>query len=608
MAIFHNSDHISDSSNPRSEPTEDNHGVKKKEISFFSKDRKLDKLLNTVVTEVKLYAEAQIKHIRRGADIGRALSAESDINKILEMILDEARTMTGADAGTLYILDNDLHSLRFKILQNDTMGIRMGGTGNLENELPNAPFTLPNVPLYKEGKENHSNVSSHAALTGETINIPDVYHVPIEYEAKGFDFTGPRNYDASTGYRSRSMLVIPLKNNENEIIGVLQLLNAKDTETEEVIPFSSEYVDLIASLASQAAVALTNTRLIQDLKKAVQTISDLFNAFIKSIAIAVEKKSQSTGGHIERVVELTMMIAEKINKSNDGTLKGTCFSYDEMEELRLAAWMHDVGKITTPEYVIDKATKLQTVFDRMNLVETRFELIAQQIENEYLRRKIEILEEGRMLSPRYHETEIYLKNQLSEKIKVLRDELDFIRHWNSTGDFMNSENIKIMKDISDKTYLLHNKEYKYLSENETENLIVQKGNLTREEREKIENHAKMTLEILSQLPFPNNLKNVPKYASQHHERLDGSGYFEGLKKDELSLQSRIIAVADIFEALTAPDRPYKKPMKLSQAIRILESMKKDNHIDPDIYNLFIQSGLHIEYAKKRMKPEQIDEI
>ncbi|MCP4349671.1 MAG: GAF domain-containing protein [Desulfobacterales bacterium] len=574
----------------------------------LSYDNKLSKLLETVVKEVRFYAEGQLKHISRSAEIGLALSIENDINKILEMIVDEAREMSGADAGTLYILNKEKTHLCFRILQNDSMNVRIRGKEEEDGTaLPNAPFTLPDVPLYKNGKENHVNVSSHAALTGEIINIPDVYDVPAVYEAKGFDFTGPRNYDKATGYRSQSMLVLPLKNHENEIIGVLQLLNAQDSETRKVMPFSPEYENLIASLASQAAVALTNTQLIKDLKDAVQTITDLFDAFIKSIATAIEKKSQTTGGHIKRVVAITMMIASKINSTDEGYFKNCRFTTDQMEEMRLSAWMHDVGKITTPEYVINKETKLQTIYDRINHVSTRFQLIAKTIENEYLKRKIIMLENWQSKSQieAWNRTKKVMDQELEGKLQTLFDELEYIKCWNIPGEFMSQEHVDRIEKIAGKTF--DDGKYPYLTDDETENLCIQKGNLTKQERKSIENHAKVTFDIINHLPFPEHLKNVPTYASQHHEKPDGSGYFQGLTKDDLPLQSRIIAIADIFEALTAPDRPYRKPMKLSEALRVLKYMREDNHIDSDIYDLFINSGLYLEYARRELAPDQLDE-
>lgn len=553
------------------------------DIDNLSKDKGLNKLLKSVIVEVKSYAEDQIKHIMQLTRIGLALSAEKNINKLLEVIVDYARDLSHADAGTLYILDDDKEHLRFEIMQNDTMKTRIGGTSGVE-------ISLPKVPLHSDGKPNYYNVSSYTALTGETINIPDVY------KAKEFDFTGPREYDASTGYRSKSMLVIPMKNHENNIIGVLQLLNSQIPETGEVIAFSKDYVDLVASLASQAAVALTNTQLIQDLK-------NLFYSFIKSIATAIDEKSPYTGGHITRVVDLTMMIAEGINNTDHGPFKDVLFNEDELEELRLAAWMHDVGKITTPENVIDKSTRLQAIFDRIHLVETRFQMIANSIENKYLQRKIELLQNGII-----DESKIEIMGQeLAYKIRDLDEELKFIKACNNPGEFMGDEKIDRIKKIAKKNYVSPDGEYPYLTEDEVENLCIRKGSLTDKERNIIENHAGMTLKILNELPFPAKLANVPEFASSHHEKLDGSGYPRGLSEKELSLQSRIMAIADVFEALTAKDRPYKEPMKLSKAVKIMEFMKQDKLIDGDIYDLFLESRFIYEYAKKQMAPEQIDE-
>lgn len=555
----------------------------KPDIGSFSKDKRLNSLLASIVLSVKQYAEDQIRQIRRLTDIGLALSAEKNINKLLEMIVDEARDLSNADAGTLYILDKYEKHLRFEILQNDTLKTRLGGTSG-------KAVTLPNVALFIDGKPNFSNVSSYAALTGESINIPDVY------EAEGFDFTGPRNYDKATGYRSKSMMVVPMKNHENEIIGVLQLLNAQAQETGEVIPFSFEHAGLIASLGSLAAVALTNTQLIQEL-------NNLFYAFIKSIATAIDEKSPYTGGHINRVVNLTLMIAEKINDAGKGPFRNVSFDKDEIEELKMAAWMHDVGKITTPEYVVDKATKLQTIFDRIHLVETRGQLIAQLLENDHLRRKVELMKEQNVSEHRL----AALDKAFEEKLSELSRDLSFIKKCNKPGEFMEERKKACIEAIAKKTYVIGGTEYPYLTSDEVHNLCVQKGSLTPEERQVVENHALMTMKILRQLPFPRKFAMVPEYAGSHHEKLDGSGYPRHLTGKDLPLQSRIMAVADIFDALTARDRPYKKAMKLSMVKKIMEYMKKDGHIDGEIYDLFVGSGLVYDYAIKHMNPDQIDE-
>ncbi len=524
----------------------------------------------------------QLNLVDRLTEIGLALSGETNLERLLEMIVDEARVLTRADAGTLYIVDRENRRLEFSILQNDTMKVRMGGTSGNE-------ITLPPVPLYGPGnKPNKSNVSSYCALTGETVNIADVY------EAEGFDFTGPRKYDAATGYRSKSMLVIALKNHEQDIIGVLQLLNAL-TEDGEVIEFSGDVVDIIGSLASQAAIALTNTQLIQGLK-------ELLYSVIQSIAAAIDAKSPYTNGHIERVVTITMMIAEKVNSMTDGKYADVCFSEDEMEELKLAAWMHDVGKISIPEHVVDKSTKLETIFDRAELVDARFRLIAETIKTRKLQDTVEAMKNGA------GEDEISeIDSRYADVLSETEEARNFILGCNIPKEFMSDDRIERVKEIAARTYQSNGETFNWLTEDEVKNLCIRKGTLTDEERKVIESHARITHEMLSRLPFPKRLTRVPEYAAGHHEKLDGSGYPNGLDESRLPLQARIMAVADIFEALTAKDRPYKKPMKLSQAVKILGFMVKDRHIDPDICSLFIDSGMHMDYAKAELDPTQLED-
>ena len=524
------------------------------------------------------------RHLKEITQIGAALSVEKNIHKLLEMIVDEAKSLTNADAGTLYILDKEKKVLQFQILKNDTMKIRLGGTSGAE-------INLPSVPLFDaQGKPNHANVSSYAALTGEIINIPDVY------DAEGFDFSGPRDYDKSTGYRSKSMLVLAMQNHENETIGVLQLLNAKDLENGEVVSFSPDYIELVVSLASQGAVALTNTQLIQNL-------TDLFYAFIKSIATAIDEKSPFTGGHISRMVDLTMMIAKAINETDKAPFQGTCFSTDEMEELRLAAWMHDVGKITTPEVIVDKATKLQSFCDRIAFIKTRFDLMAAVIENDCLKHKLKLSAQGE-LDP---EVNSRLDHEMHQQITGLKKDFNFLRTINQASEFMDDDKLARLREIAQQTFHMHDRHHPCLTEDEVTNLSIRKGTLTEKERKIIENHVEVTYKMLKELPFPKKLSMVAEYAAGHHEKLDGSGYFRHLSKDDLPLQSRIMAVADIFEALTAKDRPYKKPMKLSQALNILSLFKKDGHIDPDIHDLVVNSELLMAYAKTFMNPDQIDD-
>jgi HD-GYP domain-containing protein (c-di-GMP phosphodiesterase class II) len=548
---------------------------------FLSSDKTLNSLLKDILGKVKKYGENHIENINKLIQIGLALSIEKDINALLEKIVDEARSLTNADAGTLYICDETRKNLDFTILQNDTMGTRIGGKGDTE-------LTLPKVPLFINDKPNYSNVSSYVALTGKTVNIPDVY------TTEKFDFTGPREYDQTTGYRSKSMLVHPLINHENDVIGVLQLLNAQDPDTGDIIPFVKEFNLLVGALASQAAVALNNAQLVKNMR-------ELLYSFIEIIAKAIDEKSPYTGGHIKLVVQLSMMIAEEINASDKGPFKDISFNEDQIEELRLAAWMHDVGKITTPEYVVDKSTKLETVFDRIHLIELRFQLIEQLIINKY---------DNQINTARFKqrpESEIKaLIQSRDKKIKDIQDTFSFIQKCSQTGEYMSDEKIERIKSIGQQTYTLNGRLSNYLTEDEIHNLCIRRGTLTDEERKIIENHSIMTFKMLEPLPFPRHLLNVPLYASGHHERVDGKGYPYGVDTPDLAIQARIMAIADIFEALTARDRPYRGPMKLSQAIDILNSMKDNGHIDPDIFELFMSSGIYLKYAHEVLSPDQID--
>ncbi|WP_461210026.1 HD domain-containing phosphohydrolase [Desulfocurvus sp. DL9XJH121] len=535
-------------------------------------------------TRVDGLSAFQLHHLNKYAEIGMALSGEENVERLLEMIIHEARSITDADAGTLYLVNEAGTHLDFVILQNDTMNTRMGGTSG-------AAINLPPVPMFVEDAPNHANVSSYVALTGEIVNIADVY------ESEAFDFTGPRKYDEATGYRSKSMLVIPMRNHENDIIGVLQLLNAQDvTRGGCICEFSDDRVVLVASLASQAAAALTKTRLIKDLK-------DLFYAFIKSTANAIEEKSPYTGGHINRVVDISMMIAARINELDEGPFAEVHFNEEELEELKLAAWLHDIGKIITPEWVVDKASKLQTIYDRVDLVALRFDLIAKCLETEWLERKVAMLASGASVDELAAGEAAH-----AEALKVLEEERAFVFSCNEPGEFMSDERIERLKGIAAKTFTVNGEVQPYVTEDELENLCIRKGTLTGAERDIIENHARMTGKMLSELPFPKKLSRVPEYAASHHEKLDGSGYPHGLDESNLPLQARIMAVADIFEALTAKDRPYKKPMPLSMAVKILGFMKKDRHIDPDVHDLFLSSGMFREYAEQELSKEQFDEV
>jgi len=524
-----------------------------------------------VKAEVRRFAEHHMARTRELVKIGMALSAEKKLDNLLEMIVSEARRYTNADGGTLYI-KNDANELEFKIIQNDTLGIREGKGGEHINW---ASVLLKD----SEGRENHRNVSAHCAQIGRAVNIDDVY-------GADFDFEGTKAFDAKTGYRSKSMLLVPLRGHEDEVIGVLQLLNAKDNDTGEIVGFADLDVDDISSLASQAAIAITNVRLVKELEI-------LFDSFLKVIAAAIDEKSPYTSGHVANVADLTLRIAEEINRDRDGRFGEVNFSEDELAELKMAAWLHDIGKITTPEHVVDKATKLETIFDRIELVRARVEILKRDREIKTLKAK---------LAARDGSVEDL------EGSKQFDELLVFLEQVNFGGEYLSDEKIEKIKEISGENYLTGEGRVPLLNEEEIVNLTIRRGTLNEDERRIINDHVRLTQKMLAKLSFPRKLKKVPVIAGMHHEKLNCSGYPNGLCAAEIPLAARILAVADVFEALTAADRPYKHGKKVSESIRILSMMVKDNHLDGDVCDLMIRSGVVRQYVKERVDARQCDDF
>ena len=516
--------------------------------------------------------------------IGVALSKETDINRLLETILIAAKRITNADGGTLYRVTEE-RTLKFEIMRNDTLGIAMGGTTGAE---------IPFYPLFLYDKDEKPITTMVAAYTvhhDKSVNIADAY------TQEGFDFSGTKNFDKKTGYRSQSFLTVPMKNHENEIIGVLQLLNAKDRATGAVTPFSSEDQQLAESLASQAAIALTNRLLINHLE-------NLFESFINLINAAIDDKSPYTGGHCERVPLLTMMLAEGVNNVKVGPLKDFMLTDKDRYELKIAGLLHDCGKVTTPVHVVDKATKLQTIFDRISLVDTRFEVIKRDTEIALLRAKLAALEKGDKDSVRKIERDYALQ------LREINEDREFLHFCNIGGEAMKPEDQERIKQISAKYRWrdMQGNQANFLNDDETENLMIRAGTLTAAERQIINHHIEVTIQMLEALPWPRHLKKVPEYAGGHHERMDGKGYPRGLTRDQMSVQARCMGIADIFEALTAKDRPYKKGKTLSESLTILGKFKLNGHVDPDLFDVFMWEKVYLKYADQCMDAYQIDEV
>jgi HD-GYP domain-containing protein (c-di-GMP phosphodiesterase class II) len=520
--------------------------------------------------------------LRELTEIGIALSAEKDHSRLLEMILLKAMELTNADGGTLYTRTED-NRLKFEIMVNRSLGIHRGGTSGEE-------ITFYPLALYDAmGAPNRTMVAAWAAISGETVNIEDAY------ASSEFDFSGTRSFDLKTGYRSKSFLTVPLRNHENEIIGVLQLINAKEPRTGDVLPFSGLDQRFVESLASQAAVTITNRSLIDAQKK-------LFDSLIQLIANAIDEKSPYTAGHCRRVPVLTNMLADAACRVTIGPLRDFSMTETEMYELEVAAWLHDCGKITTPEYVVDKGTKLETIFDRVHLVDTRFEVLKRDAQIAALRRRLTELG-GRP------ESVLDDDRDLRAALAGLEQDREFIRACNIGGEQMSEEQRDRIRRIAAYRWVgPGGGEEPLLSVEEAENLQIGRGTLSLRERQIINNHVAVTIKMLESLPYPKHLRRVPEFAGGHHEKMDGTGYPQGLSRAQMSIPARMVAIADVFEALTANDRPYKKAMPLSQSLRILGRMKLDSHIDPDLFDVFMHDQVYLKYARQYLSPKQIDEI
>ena len=512
-------------------------------------------------------------------EVSVALGGNRDTAALLDRILRVAKQMTDADGGTLYRPSEDGEHLCFHISINDSLEIYQGGVSG-------KPIDIQPVPLYDGyGNKNLASVAAYAANFNQSVNIEDVYKADV------FNFSGMRAFDAAFGYHSQSFLTVPMTDHEGELVGVLQLVNAKDRESGAIRAFTQTDQRFIEALAAQAAVALTNQQLVKQLEGLLEALVNLIN-------IGIDEKSPYTGRHCQFVPELTMMLAEAAHASGSGPLAGFSMNDADRRELWLAGLLHDCGKITTPVHVVDKATKLQTIFDRIQLVDTRYEVLLRDAEIRALRAR---------LVPDADPAAI--EDSLRSEQERLRADREFLRRANIGGEGMAPEDQERVRRIARTRWTgPDGQEQDLLSAEEVLNLTVRFGTLTEEERKIINNHIVVTIRMLESLPWPKHLKNVPEYAGGHHERMDGKGYPRGLTREQMSVQARIMAIADIFEALTARDRPYKKGKTLSEALHILGKFALNGHIDPDLFDVFVRRKVYLEFAREHLDPSQIDQV
>jgi len=512
-------------------------------------------------------------------EVSVALGDGHDIGTFLDRILKVAKSMTHADGGTLYRPSSDERSLCFHISLNDTLDLYQGGASGVS-------IDLPPIPLYDQhGNKNLASVAAYAANFHQSVNIADVYQADV------FNFSGMRSFDQTFGYRSKSILTVPMTNHEGELLGVLQLINAKDRDTGEIVAFSDTDQRFIEALAAQAAVALTNQQLVVQMEQLLEALVNLIN-------IGIDEKSPYTGRHCQFVPELTMMLAEAVHETPLGPMASFRMNDRDRRELWLAGLLHDCGKITTPVHVVDKATKLETIFDRIHMIDTRFEVLLRDAEIRALKEQCQ---------PEANRAAI--ADRLASEQARLRADRDFLRQANIGGEGMSPDDQERVRRIAAVRWTgPDGQERDFLDEDEVRNLTVRFGTLNDDERKIINNHIVVTIRMLESLPWPKHLKNVPEYAGGHHERMDGKGYPRGLTREQMSVQARVMAIADIFEALTARDRPYKKGKSLSESLHILGKFALNGHIDPDLFDIFVRQKVYLKFARKNLDPSQIDHV
>jgi HD-GYP domain-containing protein (c-di-GMP phosphodiesterase class II)/HAMP domain-containing protein len=509
--------------------------------------------------------------------IGRSLTVEKDEASLLDLILRGAKHLTNADGGALSLL-SDQGRLILALLEIDSLGLCV------RNEFGSAAEAWLSLAGFRSGAEA-------AVLEDLTCQCDDTY------ASAGHDFRSLHDFDRKNGYRTQSWLSVPLKNHENEVIGTLQLFNAREKRTGSTVAFSDDDVRTAESLASQAAVVLTKNRLAEEFKR-------LFEGLTELIATAVDAKSPYTGDHCKRVPPLVMMIAEAACKATEGPLRDFTLSDDELYELKIAAQLHDCGKVVTPVHIADKATKLETIVDRIKLIEARFEILQRDRHIELLEEKLQAIQEPGLVS-----CAINIDAEMDRFVQQLRQEMEFLRACNQGSEFMPPGWSKRVKGIAAAYHWsgIDGTVASVIAPEEVRNLTVERGTLNDEERQVIQRHANLTYEMLATLPYPRKLRNIPMHAASHHERVDGKGYPFGFDRSRLSMQGRIIAIADVFEALTAGDRPYKPKKQLSEALSILRKMKENGYLDPDLYDLFIREKIYLRYALENLDASQIDE-
>ena len=531
-----------------------------------------------------------------------------DYPVIIEKVMRVARKACDAD-GCFFFSVSDNKYINLEYSRVNSLNVGISGTENMA--------FFPSVFLPDVKNRNRKAPSEYCALNREIINSPNIF------QTTGIDTDLIAKFDDANNYSTISLLAIPLVDRKDNLLGVAQFTNAKDANG-KIISFTTEAQKVVLSVCKLITIALEN-------KNQKEAYSQLLESFIEVLARAIDAKSPYTGSHCQRVPIIARLLATAAVQETTGNLKTFEMSPDDWYTLHIASWLHDCGKVTTPEYIVDKATKLETIFNRIHEIRNRFEILRRDAHIEYLQKRLNNID-----------TKQHLQAEFVAKVKQLEEDFAFVAKCN-TGDIeLNDRDIARLEQISQIQFVryfnrmlglswaerdnVENKDFyvhparENLLQNrkdqifgpynrgELYNLEIRRGTINKEERDKINEHIVVTIDMLKALPFPKELSKVVEYAGAHHERIDGKGYPNGLTGNQMSVPAKIMAIADIFEALTANDRPYKEPKKLSEVLRIMQQMKHNGHIDPDLYDVFIRSKVYQDYAEQYMDKNQIDEV
>jgi HD-GYP domain-containing protein (c-di-GMP phosphodiesterase class II) len=499
--------------------------------------------------------------------VGIALSAERDIEKLLELILRKSREITGADAGSLYLVvepkDGGERMLRFELAQNDSVSV---------------PFEKFEMPLKQR------SIAGYVTGNGKALHVPDAYNIP-----EGSPFSMSRKFDEESGYRTKSILVVPMRDHEDKVIGVVQLINKKIDPKQVlrpvslvdslVIPFTTIDEELLTTLASQAAIAIENTKLLQDIK-------NLFNSFVQASVTAIESRDPTTSGHSDRVATLTVGIAEKVDSLDVAPFKDIRFTRDQLQEIRYASLLHDFGKVGVREKVLIKGKKLY--IGEQLLIRQRFAYIKRSVEAEHLRAKLEQIVAGLATPELLAEMDRNYETRVGDVEGVLRTILGA-----NEPTILEEDNFRALMDLPKRTFAdIDGNRQPFLTPNELSSLSIRRGSLSEKERREIESHVTHTFRFLSEIPWTGEYSNVPLIAYAHHEKLDGTGYPRRLSAADIPIQSKMMTISDIFDALVAWDRPYKKSVPVPRALDILNEEATHGKLDKSLLDVFIEAKIY----------------